>query len=272
MHDRIIIFTFAGRRANMELQLPFIRRILAEYPDCEYHVWDLALDPVDHEYLQTIRGDRISVHTDFYNDTWGQGWTDYAVWRGQFNNVHQHYTRPEYQDCLFVKIDDDVVFIESDRFGIFLDMVDANRGSIVSARIVNHRSDCNPDVVHHDFLERWRELVDQPVELTPCTDWLAINLVGYDWVTGGKIASGCGGDPEHIPCVVDIVDGVVTEVRVVSVGDEDAANTLPRFVLNGFVACHLYFGLQRAVMSEDQIAGLQKRYSEIGEQYRERKQ
>jgi hypothetical protein len=40
--QRVIIFCFAGRRANLEIQLLFIRRVLADHPDAEYHVWNLA--------------------------------------------------------------------------------------------------------------------------------------------------------------------------------------------------------------------------------------
>lgn len=42
MNFRVILFVFAGRRPNMELQLPFARRILEEHPNTEYHVWNLA--------------------------------------------------------------------------------------------------------------------------------------------------------------------------------------------------------------------------------------
>ncbi|OTR07280.1 hypothetical protein B9M83_09230, partial [Mycobacteroides abscessus] len=58
---RVILFVFAGRKANMELQVPYIKRILAEHPNVEYHVWNLARDPKDAEYLQTITGERITV-------------------------------------------------------------------------------------------------------------------------------------------------------------------------------------------------------------------
>ncbi len=265
--QRVIMFCFAGREANMELQLPFIRRILAKHPNTEYHVWDLTHNPDDHRYLRTIRGDRISVRSDFYNPNLYNPGLDFAAWREQFNNVHQHYTRPAYQDCLFVKIDEDVVFIESDRFGVFLDAVDANRGSIVSAEVVNNDPNADPVVVHNNFFEHWGELVGQPVSLRPCTGRLTINMVGYDWQTGRKIVDGCETDPERVTCLLDVTDGVAT-VLMVPIGDEDAANTLPRLIMRGFVACHLYFGMQRLTMNSDHIADLQKRYAEIGQEYR----
>ena len=41
------MFCFGGRRANMELQLPFVRRILDEHTDVEYHLWNLARNAED---------------------------------------------------------------------------------------------------------------------------------------------------------------------------------------------------------------------------------
>lgn len=67
MKARTVVFVFAGRRANMELQLPFIRRILDAHPDVEYHVWDCAIEESDHEWLKTITGERITVWDDFYD-------------------------------------------------------------------------------------------------------------------------------------------------------------------------------------------------------------
>lgn len=35
---RVILFVFAGRKANMQLQVPYIKRILAEHPNVEYDI------------------------------------------------------------------------------------------------------------------------------------------------------------------------------------------------------------------------------------------
>ena len=101
----------------MELQLPYIRRILAENPDVEYHVWNLARDHDDNFYLKTIAGERIRVFNEHYGvDPWKR-----------FNNVYEHYADEAYSDHLFVKLDDDVVFMETDRFAEFVKAVDGNR-------------------------------------------------------------------------------------------------------------------------------------------------
>src|SRR6187402_559294 len=84
---RTIIFCFGGRRANIDLQLPFIRRILDQHPEVEYHLWDLARTAEDSAYLRSLDGDRISVLTDFAGDN---------PWR-RFDDVYRYYAGEQYR-------------------------------------------------------------------------------------------------------------------------------------------------------------------------------
>lgn len=266
----VVIFCFAGRRQNMELQLPLIRRILAENPDTEYHVWNLARNEDDNRYLRSIEGERITVLNDHYGDP--------TPW-SRFNDIYRHYTNPVYSDCLFVKVDDDVVFLETDRFRDFVDAVDANRGSVLSAKVVNNGA-CTPtepglwleflslglplldvhlssdyaQMSHTYFFGHSSEMLNQPTKIIPTDDWLSINTIGYDYSTGLEIAAKLGTpSPPHI-AGRDWVDTLL--------GDEGTVNTLPRLILEGFLTCHLSFGPQCLPFDD-----LRKRYAEIAEHY-----
>lgn len=250
--QRVIMFVFAGRQPNMELQLPYVRRILELYPNVEYHVWNLTRCAEDNQYVRSIRGDRITVYNDFQGD---------SDW-GRFNDVFRHYTKDDYQDCLFVKLDDDVVFIQTDTFGDFLDIIDVNRSSVVSAKIINNGA-CTPtepalyrgfrdlgvplldvhkhcayaNLCHEYMFGHWPDLLDQPISLIPTDDWLSINFIGYDWEMGRKLAFMLGTpSPTHI--------AGRNFSRTTSLGDEGAVNTLPRIIVQGFLAAHLTFGPQ----------------------------
>lgn len=121
----VILFVFAGRKQNMELQLPLVRRIITEHPNVQYHVWNLSRNDDDNLYLRAIEGERITVLNDYFG---------IAPWLGM-NAVYRHYAHnPKYRDHLFVKVDDDVVFIETGRFGEFVDAVNGNRASVVTAK------------------------------------------------------------------------------------------------------------------------------------------
>lgn len=276
------MFCFAGRRENMELQVPLMRRILQENPDTQYHIWDLARNSEDSAYLHTISGPRILIK-DLYRGS-GKPWQ-------HFNDVYKHYSARCYQDCLFVKLDDDVVFIETDRFSKFVNTIDANRGTLLTAQVINNGA-CTPTnaglwagfealaplplldvhlnaeyaLMSHDYLfDHYGELIGQPVKLVPLIDWLSINLIGYDYEMAVRIATQVGTrSPTNI---AGRQFPSTHRLRPALLGDEGMANTLPRAMLQGFLAGHLNFGPQADKMTDQQLAELRQQYAAIGQRY-----
>jgi hypothetical protein len=269
------MFCFAGRRPNMELQLPFVRRILAENPDVEYHIWNLARDHDDNLWLRTITGKRITVFSEHYGvDPWKR-----------FDEVYRHYATDGYRGHLFVKLDDDVVFLETRRFGCFLNMVEAHRDSVISAQVVNngactrltpglwaglsrlhiplldvHKNHRYAAMCHLYFAEHWSDMIDQPVEPRRIDDWLSINAIGYDWNMAKRFAELLG-----TPSPRTIAGRSFN--RLARLGDEGMVNTLPRVMCQGFVAAHLTFGPQEKLMAAAHLNDFRARYAEIGEKY-----
>lgn len=257
----------------MELQLPFIRKILADNPHVDYHIWNLAREKSDYEWLKTIEGERITVTNNEYMKN---PWT-------QFDQVYWHYAHPEYRDCRFIKIDDDVVFIESERFGVFERSIQPER--IVSAKTINngactvtehglweqfkalrqplldvHSSKSYVDMSHNYFFEHWEEMVNQDVVRIPTEDWLSINLIGYDWEMARYIAQTI--KTPSPPVIAGRSFG-----RAATLGDEGLVNMLPRTIIQGFTACHLYFGPQYKRMPASRFDLYRQRYAEIGAKY-----
>ena len=273
-----IMFMFAGRQANLELQLPYLHHILAEHPETELHIWDLSRTFEDHVFIGQIKGERITVHRHLYNH--GR-----KPWQ-HFNDVWRHYGHDRsYRDHLFVKIDDDVVFLETEQFGAYLAAIDDNRGAIVSAKVINngactttepdlwfgfeqlgidlldvHMSAEYADLCHRWFFDNWRGAVGWPSTLLPTAHWLSINLIGFDWRTCYDIARRLDGpSPETI---------AGRQFRLGSpIGDEGAVNMLPRLIHEGIVASHLTFGPQDAKLSAGQISEYRKMYADIAAEY-----
>lgn len=259
----------------MELQLPLIRRILAEHQEVEYHVWNFARNNNDNEYLRSLTGERIRVINDWYGQS---PWIAY-------NEAWKYYAHDEFREQLFVKIDDDVVFIETDRFSDFLDAINTQRGSVVSAKVVNngacvrtepsmwlkfkdldiplldvHLHSEFADMCHNHILDHPHEMIGQQVASIPTEDWLSINLIGFDWPTLREMASRLGQPSPPNIAGRDFSPSF-------PIGDEGMVNQEQRLILNGFVACHLTFGPQEKDLTDGQISEWRQRYAHIGKRY-----
>lgn len=276
---RVIMFCFGGRRGNLELQLPFIHRILDEHPHIEYHLWNLARDRDDYAWINTLH----QSHTDRLH-VWDDGYSE-KPWE-RFTDVYLTYANPKYQAFDFVKLDDDVVFIESNTFGDFLRAIASTPQGVVSAKVVNngactptwpklweefrrgttklldvHKSKEYAELSHGYFFDHWKSMVGEETFLIPTEDWLSINLIGYNWQMGQKIYNLLG-----IPSP-RMIAGRPYRPSIHRVGDEGAVNMLPRTIVQGFTAAHLYFGPQAKAMPQGQVDGLRKQYAEIGAKY-----
>lgn len=285
---KTILFAFWGRKANVELQLPYIHRILAEHPNVEFHGWDLSRDPRDARYLRTLTGERFKVLTNFYQ---GNG----RASRGQ-TRVWQHYATREYRDYLFVKLDDDDVFLETDQFGAFTQAAQDNPGHIISALIINngastrhipelwhgyqnllsanahertigkplelldvHLSAEYAEMCHRWFHTNWQTLIGGNT-ITPTDDWVSINAIALTWPILQCVAALLGTVPPS-----EIAGRYFSERN--HVGDEGACNMLPRLIHKGFVVAHLNFGPQITAMEPETWTELRKLYADISEQY-----
>lgn len=290
--SKTILYVFAGRRPNIEVALPFYRRVVDEYPDVDVHIWDLARDPSDNRYLRTIpTNERLQVRTDFYSPSGKAS-------PGQ-NRVWGLYARPEYRDCTFVKCDDDVLFLETGKLAEFIQAARNNPDAVVSALTINngastrhipgiwagyqqlkesvppepnpnpelasllgvHKSAAYAEMCHRWFFDHWHDIVGQEGALVPSQDWLSINAIAYTWQTGRRIAGLIARRPPR-----EIAGRFYTARD--RLGDEGACNMQPRLIHTGFVAGHLNFGPQVRAMAEGGVVDeLRKLYSDIGREY-----
>ncbi|QZT61258.1 hypothetical protein [Mycolicibacterium austroafricanum] len=288
--SRVVIFAFWGRQENVELQLPFIQRILAENPDAEFHGWDLCRDRQDSRFLRTIKGDRIQVKTQFYSN-------DGRASRGQVK-VWNHYTDPSYQNTVFVKLDDDDVFLETEGFRAFIEAAQNNPGHVISGLTVNNGAstrhipdlwegmqtlpspdeneaaqgkpmellDAHLSVEFADMCHRWFhtnwETLTQGEGTVPTEDWVSINAIAMSWPVLHCISSLIGRVPP-----TEIAGRFFTPRN--RIGDEGAANMLPRLICKDFVVGHLNFGPQLRQMDDAVLTELRKLYTDISSQYLE---
>lgn len=273
--SRTIFFVFAGRKPNIQLALPFYREIAKQ--GVEVHIWDLCRDPEDSRYLRSLNEPGITVREEFYNPPKSS--------RGQVK-VWGHYTRTEYQDCVFIKADDDVVFYETKKLHAFIDAAKTNPDKVVSALTINngastallpevwrqfetlniplldvHLSPEYAELSHRWFFQNWQTIINQPNTLVEDVTWLSINCIAYTWDMGRIISRRIGTRSPR-----DIADRVF-DPRRHRVGDEGSVNLLPRLIHTGFVAGHLNFGPQERDMDPGLLSELRKLYADVGRQY-----
>lgn len=275
------MFCFGGRRANLELQLPFIYDLLEANPDLEYHLWNLARDPADDQYIQELWEVNTQPRLKVINIHSGSP----KPWE-HFGDVYRTYTDKVFEGCNFVKLDDDVVFLETRQFPEFISSVIRNPDKIISAKVINngactltepeltqawrrmrfplldvHRKPEYAQMCHDWFFDNWHDVIDQPPAIIDTKDWLSINFIGYNWSMAKTIFDLLGTVPPRV------IAGRRYSGRD-RVGDEGAVNMLPRAITNHFVAAHLYFGPQVAKMGEAAFDQFRAEYADIGAKYR----
>lgn len=272
---RNVMFVFAGRRPNIEIALPFYRRILADNPDTELHIWDLARTREDSQYLRTIEGERIWVRTEFAGPN---------PWRS-FNKVWLHYSHSQYADTVFTKLDDDDLFLEVDDYHGFIRAAVDHPDAVVSALTINngactplipevwsefeklgiplldvHLSGAYAEMSHRWFFDHWQDLCRVAPVLIPTEDWLSINCLAMSYPVLRRISRLNGTVPP-----AEIAGRTFT--RRNRVGDEGAANMLPRLIYTGMVCGHLTFGPQEKRMPRGLLDEMRKHYSDVAAQY-----
>lgn len=305
----------------MELQWPFIERLLETYPRAEYHVWNLTRNESDNCYVRALEGrhERIKV----FNHLWPGDNKITACRKRQprmrfcncvecrpapFEEVYRWYAEAgervtatsmngdvvideeisPYDSTVFVKLDDDIVFIETERFGEVLDLLAAKPTAVVSANVVNNvvSAKHDPDLrvrVERQFrpqtFKSWFDLHADHKFARTSHDWFLTSALGIDGPLdeyGPTKFERClpGEKPSinfiamHYP-TLKRVNKVVQEFHD-RLGDEGAINHnfLPWITVSFHVA-HLYFGPQRIHM-DDCIEAYREAYRKLGADYLKR--
>ena len=123
MCGKIVAYIFAGRRDRMEILLGYLDELLAKKQIDAMHVWNLARTDGDREWVRGLAGkDGYSV-MEFAIGDWlkiyKQKLSPATITAYLFPEAHNFYTQSCYDGCGLLKVDDDVVFVDAPRFGVF---------------------------------------------------------------------------------------------------------------------------------------------------------
>ena len=118
---------FAGRRRYLEILVKYVDKLIAKGLVDEFHIWDYTRDPEDFFWIRD-NCQRFKVFQAQDKNTWKEYYMHYA---------HINYPDP---DTVLIKCDDDIMFIDIDRFQSFIDLRRARLDDFIAfPSIVNNR-------------------------------------------------------------------------------------------------------------------------------------
>lgn len=299
--SRLILFIFAGRRENMMVQKPYLDRILRTYPEAELHLWDLTRNPGDAKYLDTLEGahkGRVRVlrhlhpghpircgYPRGYEGKRPRGYPRCECVRHKppYEKPYQWYAeQEEYEGTVYVKMDDDVLFLETRRFDDLLAPVVFHPNRIVSANVINNVvcAKYQPDAQEtaNWFMvgdpasskndRRWWALHTDPDFARWCHDKFLAQATSVRQPTYVRTRPG---EAVSINCIAfshQTMKRLATSfVHEPTLGDEGAVDRMLPWICTSFHAAHLTFGPQDTAMSEAELSLLRKQYGELAKGY-----
>lgn len=310
MNDRrITLFVYAGREPNLVVQRPCLDRLLRDWPGLTVELWNLTRNDEDDAYVRGLHDPaaRVIVRNELH-----QGKNDWPIgcrrrakrqrWCGcrdcrpaPFEEPYRLYANdPSYAGSAFVKLDDDVVFLETDRFGDLFAVLDDHPNAVVSAGVVNN-------VVSAKHMPDLRRLIESVYpDLDSQKAWFDLHADGdfarisHDWFlreaetawergrdtirtpdgTSAVVERALPGERPSINCVafthatMQLLSATMHSPRFAKMGDEGSIcqNFLPRIALS-FRAAHLYFGPQRIQMTDEELDAYRARYADLIAEY-----
>jgi hypothetical protein len=132
---------FAGRRNYMHMLVHYVDQLVKECYLDEVHVWDFTKDSLDAGWLEKVIASRpayqlLHPEGDIY---WNPTYHYYAAIDGAEPKFKPRWQGASRDRTVLVKIDDDVVYLDTSRFPSFVDYVRSHKEKfIVHANTINN--------------------------------------------------------------------------------------------------------------------------------------
>lgn len=275
-HQKIVLFIFAGRQKYMDLQTPYLARILRSFPASELHIWNFSRNDHDNAYLQSLpeKLPRTRVFNEYYagrneittcTKSVGVICSCTKCRVGNWSEPYKYYaSRDGEEKTIYVKIDDDILYIDTSRFSVFIDSIKANQKNIISANVMNNgicailNDEVRNFVSHHQlarkenfeswwflctkvdyfrfahlhFLEKKNILIREKLELVSIPrSRFSINTLGFNHEIMQHIANQLG------------VEASMNDEHIIS-------TSCDILILKGFVTSHFHYSDQRSAINE----------------------
>lgn len=126
---KTIAITFAGRKDLMRNQVIYMKHLLDLQIIDEWHVWNFARNTADNEWLllefQNCQSNILLVQSP------------YKSYKG-FRQVYEFYSNKQFNNVAFIKLDDDIVYCDTNKVRDFVQHILESENTITSANVVNN--------------------------------------------------------------------------------------------------------------------------------------
>lgn len=116
---KVIWTCFAGRRRYLEILLKYINYFISKGMVQECHLWNYTRDPEDEIWLRRNFDGKQNIRVMEVQDK--TTWVEY----------YHYYTKERFPNHIIIKCDDDIMFVDPDRFSSFLDLRRRDRHSFL---------------------------------------------------------------------------------------------------------------------------------------------
>jgi hypothetical protein len=120
--DRIILTCFAGRKFNLEILLKYVDKLIKSGEVSEFHIWNFTRKNDDEIYVKSLKN-KYKVITPVNKDKW---------------NEYYDYYRSYGDNDVIIKMDDDILFIDTVMFKDFIEIVKTDNSLAVFPSIINN--------------------------------------------------------------------------------------------------------------------------------------
>lgn len=294
--SKIIFFEFAGREANMRVQRPYITALLDKYPNSELHLWDLTRQASDATYIQEweFQDKRVRVYRDLHSGhpiqclgphRRGRVKCQCMRHKPPYEEPYRLYrdSRRGYDDdTVFVKLDDDVLWMDVERFDEVLTFLETHPDQVASANVTNNVvcAKYEPDLA--DLIGSELTLED-PRDPKGDAEWWALHtsadfaLFSHAWLAA-RLKVGMPADREpvktregeavsinFIAMKYPVLKIAADNMREGRLGDEGTIDAMLPWIIPNFRAAHLSFGPQEHSLTVDEIDVIRAQYTNLNQ-------
>ncbi len=140
-NGKTIFFIFGGRKDRMYFLMHYVEKLLAQKQIDYVHIWNVARNKQDYKWLKSLEDESKGIFVfslkKFYKKI-NEVYFEFRSWY----SIYHYYNDEPFKTSLFVKCDDDIVYIDTGQFSSFTDKIKNitpdSKHYMVSANVVNN--------------------------------------------------------------------------------------------------------------------------------------
>ena len=118
-NEKTIFFIFGGRKDRMYVLMHYVEKLLTQKQIDYVHIWNFARNKQDYEWLKNLEDESKGIFVFSLKKFYKKANNSYFQERSWDSSYHYYNDEP-FKTSLFVKCDDDIVYINTEQFSLVL--------------------------------------------------------------------------------------------------------------------------------------------------------